>query len=58
MENSIIKNPDILGIEDIDMGKYVIKVVVKTEALKQFEVSRKYRYLFKKEMEKYEEKKS
>ncbi|KKP69097.1 hypothetical protein A2X44_05390 [candidate division CPR3 bacterium GWF2_35_18] len=58
MENIVIKNPEVLGIEDIDMGKYVIKVVVKTEALKQYDVARKYRYLFKKEMEKYEEKKS
>lgn len=52
MESMVMKDPEVLGIEGIDLTKYVIKVIIKTQALKQFDVARKYRYLFKKEMEK------
>lgn len=51
IEELVLKKPEILGVEEMDMGKFVVKVVIRTQALKQFEVARRFRYLLKKEME-------
>ncbi len=53
----ILQKPKLVGIEELDLGKFVIKVVIKTEALKQFDVARKYRLLLKKELETYHDSK-
>ena len=61
MSEQIVKKPQILGIEELDEGRfnfYSVKISITTKPLQQYEVARKYRYLVKKEMESLVEKES